>query len=125
MPQRLHLFHAETQQTLTTFINLINTPVEEIILHKPDETLACLSVVLNLSLNPFNPIQLKQLAKIITEWPTLSEMVQTCSKDIQTKKDFLNEAHTISTSLKLSQQTSAAILEQHSALELEKTKLMA
>lgn len=33
LPQRLHLFHAETQQTLTTFINLINTTVEEIILH--------------------------------------------------------------------------------------------
>ncbi|XP_028095362.1 uncharacterized protein LOC114295340 [Camellia sinensis] len=120
LPQRLHLFHAETQQTLTTFINLINTPVEEIILHKPDETLACLSAVLNLSPNPFNP-----LAKIIMEWPTLSEMVQTCSKDIQTKKYFLNEAHTISTSLKLSQQTSVAILQQHSALELEETKLMA
>ncbi|GMP23562.1 hypothetical protein CsSME_00001109 [Camellia sinensis var. sinensis] len=106
----LHLFDAETQQTLTTFINLINTPVEEIILHKLDETLACLSAVVNLSPNPFNPIQLKQLDKIITEWPTLSEMVQTCSKDIQTNKDFLNEAHTISTSLKLNQQTSAAIL---------------
>ena len=52
-------------------------------------------------------------------------MVQTCSKDIQTKKDFLNEAHTISTSLKLSQQTSVAILQKHSALELEETKLMA
>ena len=125
MPQRLQLFHAETQQTLTTFINLINIPVEEIILHKPDETLACLSAVVNLSPNPFNPIQLKQLAKIITEWPTLSEMVQTCSKDIQTKKDFLNEAHTISTSLKLSQQTSAGILQQHAALELEEAKLMA
>ncbi|GMP59625.1 hypothetical protein CsSME_00022841 [Camellia sinensis var. sinensis] len=125
LPQRLHLFHAETQQTLTTFMNLINTPVEEIILRKPEETLACLTTVLNLYPNPFNPIQLKQLAKIITEWPTLSEMVWTCSKDIQTKKDFLNEAHTISTSLKLSQQTSAAIIEQHSALELEETKLMA
>ncbi|XP_028079427.1 uncharacterized protein LOC114281176 [Camellia sinensis] len=100
-------------------------PFEEIILHKPDETLACLSAILNLSPNPFNPIQLKQLAKIIAEWPTLSEMVQTCSKDIQTKNDFLNEAHTISTSLKLSQKTSAAILDQHSALELEETKLLA
>ncbi|XP_028119223.1 uncharacterized protein LOC114316745 [Camellia sinensis] len=46
-------------------------------------------------------------------------------QDVQTKKDFLNEAHTISTSLKLSQQTSIAILEQHSALELKETKLMA
>lgn len=125
LPQRLHHFQSEVQQVLTTFINLINTPLEEIALNQPKEALACLTAVQNLSPSPFNPIQLKQLARIINGWPTLLEMVQTCSKDIQSKKDFLTKAQTICSSLKLTRQTSSNISEQYKMLALEESRLEA